>query len=171
MEPVTTAGDQISGAAVPLVQWQFPNGTSAVPCPLDRKSGLVRHIWIPIQKYIFFLLCDKITSQLNDRWIDEILSRKEMAQSPWLADIFPTNSDCFSLVYCYALPYRLIFFPYSFKGISCRSNRSLCVDKWSLSWSLFFFFWYPNICCISMNLTVTEYFQHCLKIRNLLTLL
>lgn len=43
MEPVTAAGDQVSGATLPLVQWQLPHGTTAVPCPLDRESGLVRN--------------------------------------------------------------------------------------------------------------------------------
>lgn len=46
MEPVTAAGDQVSGATLPLVQWQLPHGTTAVPCTLDRESGLVRNNWI-----------------------------------------------------------------------------------------------------------------------------
>lgn len=44
VEPVTAAGDQISGAALPPVQRQLPYGATAVPCSVDREPGLVSDI-------------------------------------------------------------------------------------------------------------------------------
>lgn len=47
MEPVTAAGDQVSGATLPFVQRQLPHGAATVPGPLDRESGLVRNDRLP----------------------------------------------------------------------------------------------------------------------------
>lgn len=88
VEPVTAAGDQVSGATVPLVQWQLPHGATAVPCPLDWEPGLVSNNWICGLSYeSIFCFSSLVAYAIKSLFLlASTPSRLARGHSLWLAD-------------------------------------------------------------------------------------